>query len=88
MNDRFNIRQSTVGGGRISHVAVDKRHTLGELRLVAKVHLRLEAIEDDHFIAEAGKMADDVRSNKPRSARDQYSSAHRDSLAAAAPNRL
>jgi hypothetical protein len=60
VDNGFNVVQGSVSDDRIPYVAMDKRDTLGEERLVSKVDLGLETVEDDDFIAEFHQAPDDV----------------------------
>ena len=57
--------ERSVGRDRISHVAMDERHAVREDGLVAEVHLRLEAIDDDDIVTALDEVRDQMCADEP-----------------------
>jgi len=69
VDDGLHALESPVRGLGIANIPMDERHPIGESRLVSEVDLGFQAVEDDHVIAEADQVLDEVRpdeSSAPR----------------------
>jgi hypothetical protein len=60
VDDGVDTGESRFGTRPVSDAAVDERYALGKRRRRPAVHLGLEAVEHDHFVALLGKASDEV----------------------------